>query len=49
MVDRFYNRVVDGDCISSWQIDELVGLARGLAADSRLNQPRWNCCRSGSR
>ncbi|SFU19204.1 NAD-dependent DNA ligase [Mesorhizobium sp. YR577] len=37
MDERFYNRV-GGDRISSRQIDELIGLARGLAADGRLNQ-----------
>lgn len=37
MDDKFYNRIV-GDRISSRQIDELIGLARGLAADGRLNR-----------
>ena len=36
MDDRFYNQV-GGDRISSRQIDELVGLARGLAADGTIN------------
>jgi NAD-dependent DNA ligase len=36
MDDKFYNRV-GGDRISSRQIDELVGLARGLAADGTIN------------
>jgi len=37
MDDRFYNRV-GGERISSRQIDELIGLARGIAADGSLNQ-----------
>lgn len=35
--EAFYNRV-GGDRISSRQIDELIGLARGLIADGVLNQ-----------
>ena len=35
--DAFLNRV-GGDRINSRQIDELIGLARGLAADNRINQ-----------
>ncbi|GAA0676782.1 NAD-dependent DNA ligase [Sphingomonas insulae] len=35
--DDFYNRV-GGDRITSRQIDELVGLARGIAADGLINQ-----------
>lgn len=37
MSDKFYNRV-GGDRISSRQIDELIGLARGLAADGTINK-----------
>jgi hypothetical protein len=37
MDDKFYNRV-GGDRISSRQIDELIGLARGLAADGSINK-----------
>jgi NAD-dependent DNA ligase len=36
--DAFYNRV-GGDRIASRQIDELIGLARGLVADGQINQP----------
>jgi hypothetical protein len=36
--DEFYNRV-GGDRISSRQIDELIGIARGLTADRKINQP----------
>ncbi|MER9593190.1 BRCT domain-containing protein [Mesorhizobium australicum] len=36
MDDKLYNRV-GGDRISSRQIDELIGLARGLAADGAIN------------
>jgi NAD-dependent DNA ligase len=35
--DEFYNRV-GGDRIGSRQIDELIGIARGLVADSQINQ-----------
>jgi NAD-dependent DNA ligase len=35
--DRFLNRV-GGDRITSRQIDELIGLARGLIADDQINQ-----------
>ena len=35
--DEFYNRV-GGDRITSRQIDELIGLARGLVADGHINQ-----------
>ena len=35
--DRFYNRV-GGDRIESRQIDELIGLSRGLIADDVVNQ-----------
>lgn len=35
--NEFYNRV-GGDRISSRQIDELIGLARGLCADKQINQ-----------
>jgi hypothetical protein len=35
--DEFYNRV-GGDRISSRQIDELIGIARGLTADGKINQ-----------
>lgn len=37
MSDEFYNRV-GGDRISSRQIDELIGIARGLVADGQINQ-----------
>lgn len=37
MDEKFYNRV-GGDRISSRQIDELIGLARGVAADGAINQ-----------
>lgn len=37
MDDKFYNRV-GGDRISSRQVDELIGLARGLAADETMNR-----------
>lgn len=37
MDDKFYNRV-GGDRISSRQVDELIGLARGLAADGTINK-----------
>jgi NAD-dependent DNA ligase len=36
MEERFYNRV-GRDRITSRQIDELIGIARGLAADGRIN------------
>ena len=35
--EAFYNRV-SSNRISSRQIDELVGLARGLCADGVINQ-----------
>ncbi|UYO55709.1 NAD-dependent DNA ligase [Rhodopseudomonas palustris] len=35
--DLFYNRV-GGDRIESRQVDELIGLARGLIADGHINQ-----------
>jgi NAD-dependent DNA ligase len=35
--DQFYNRV-GNDRISSRQIDELIGIARGLCADNLLNE-----------
>jgi len=35
--DEFYNRV-GGDRIGSRQIDELIGIARGLVADNQINQ-----------
>ncbi|WP_246675572.1 hypothetical protein [Mesorhizobium sp. B2-6-4] len=35
--NKFYNRV-GGERISSRQIDELIGLARGLAADGTINK-----------
>lgn len=35
--EEFYN-IVGGDRITSRQIDELVGLARGIAADGAINQ-----------
>lgn len=35
--DAFYNRV-GGDRITSRQIDELIGIARGLVADGQINQ-----------
>ncbi len=35
--DEFYNRV-GGDRIGSRQIDELIGIARGLVADKQINQ-----------
>jgi len=35
--DAFYNRV-GGDRIESRQIDELIGLCRGMAADGAINQ-----------
>lgn len=38
MSEAFYNRV-GGDRISSRQMDELIGIARGIAADGLLNQP----------
>ncbi|PWJ87391.1 hypothetical protein C8D77_117107 [Mesorhizobium loti] len=37
MDEKFYNRV-GGDRISSRQIDELIGLARGLAADGAITK-----------
>lgn len=37
MEDAFYNRV-GGDRIASRQIDELIGIARGLVADGQINQ-----------
>jgi NAD-dependent DNA ligase len=37
MDQAYYNRV-GGDRINSRQIDELIGIARGLAADGSLNQ-----------
>src|SRR3569623_28594 len=37
MDEQFYNRV-GGERISSRQIDELIGLARGVAADGTVNQ-----------
>ncbi|MGB3348301.1 MAG: NAD-dependent DNA ligase [Brucella anthropi] len=37
MNDALYNRL-GGDRISSRQIDELIGLARGLVADGAINQ-----------
>lgn len=36
MDDAFYNRV-GGDRIQSRQIDELIGIARGLVADNHIN------------
>ena len=35
--DEFYNRV-GGDRITSRQVDELIGIARGLIADNEINQ-----------
>lgn len=35
--DGFYNRV-SGERITSRQIDELIGIARGLIADDQINQ-----------
>jgi NAD-dependent DNA ligase len=35
--DEFYNRV-GGDRIGSRQIDELIGIARGLVADNQISQ-----------
>lgn len=35
--EKFYNRV-GGERISSRQIDELIGIARGIACDGMLNQ-----------
>ncbi|MGY3591488.1 NAD-dependent DNA ligase [Bradyrhizobium sp. USDA 4341] len=35
--DEFYNRV-GGDRIGTRQIDELIGIARGLVADNQINQ-----------
>jgi len=37
MDDDFYNRV-GGDRIESRQVDELIGIARGLVADGNINQ-----------
>lgn len=37
MDDQFYNRV-GGDRIESRQVDELIGIARGLVADGNINQ-----------
>jgi NAD-dependent DNA ligase len=37
MDDAFYNRV-GGDRISSRQVDELIGISRGLLADGLVNQ-----------
>ncbi|HWU16470.1 MAG TPA: BRCT domain-containing protein [Devosia sp.] len=37
MDDEFYNRV-GGDRIESRQIDELIGISRGLIADGHINQ-----------
>jgi hypothetical protein len=36
--DEFYNRV-GADRVTSRQIDELIGVARGLVADGQINQP----------
>ncbi|MEZ5891563.1 MAG: BRCT domain-containing protein [Parvularculaceae bacterium] len=36
MDEKFYNRV-SGDRLSSRQVDELVGLAKGIAADGKIN------------
>ncbi len=50
--EQFYNRV-GGERISSRQIDELIGLARGLCADNQLNQleveflEKWLAANSG--
>lgn len=52
MSDAFYNRL-NGDRISSRQIDELIGLARGLVADGAINQAeveflhKWLVANSG--
>jgi heat shock protein HslJ len=35
--EQFYNRV-GSERISSRQIDELIGIARGLCADNQINQ-----------
>ena len=37
MNDEFYNRV-NGDRISSRQVDELIGISRGMLADGHINQ-----------
>ena len=50
--EQFYNRV-GSERISSRQIDELIGLARGLCADNQLNQleveflEKWLAANSG--
>lgn len=36
-MDEFYNRV-NGDRISSRQVDELIGISRGMLADGHINQ-----------
>ncbi|MET3522119.1 hypothetical protein [Mesorhizobium abyssinicae] len=46
MDDKFYNRV-GGDRISSRQIDELIGLARGLPADGSINKAEVESFKSG--
>lgn len=45
MDEAFYNRV-GGERIASRQIDELVGLARGLAADGVLSDAEVQCLQS---
>lgn len=46
MDSDFYNRV-GGDRITSRQIDELIGLARGLIADGKVSQEESSFCKSG--
>ena len=38
MTDEEFHNVVGGDRITSRQIDELIGIARGVTADGTLNQ-----------
>ena len=46
MDDEFYNRV-NGDRISSRQVDELIGISRGMLAEAISTKLRWISCRSG--
>ncbi len=46
MEDALYNKL-SNDRISSRQIDELIGLARGLVADGIVNQAEVEFSQSG--
>lgn len=46
MDSNFYNRV-GGDRIASRQIDELIGLARGLLADGKINESEVEFYKNG--